>query len=93
MTTLFYENVTFAFSRTSNRNTSLSFFSEYKATLEVTKPSVDVVECDFTRASGAGQICQVNAKGLLAEPCTADSNYGFQEGKPCILLKLNKVII
>ena len=69
----------------------MMFLPEYKDTLEVQKPTVDVVECDFTRPSGPGQICQVGAKGLLAEPCTKDSNYGYKEGHPCILLKLNKV--
>lgn len=28
---------------------------------------------------------------LPQEPCTRESDYGFREGKPCILIKLNKI--
>ena len=52
-----------------------------------------MVECDFSRNSGPKQTCMVDAKNLMTEPCNKDSNYGYEEGKPCILLKLNKVSI
>ena len=43
---------------------------------------------------GAGQFCKVNLKEIVKDeegPCTKKNNYGFPDGKPCILLKLNKV--
>ena len=40
---------------------------------------------------GEGQICKVNIKDLMQSNCTKDNKYGFEEGKPCILLKLNRV--
>ncbi len=38
------------------------------------------------------QVCRFNVDDLGAE-CTWQKDYGFDEGTPCILLKLNKVSI
>jgi hypothetical protein len=68
-----------------------TFFADYKEIAKKPKPSANVVECDFNIKPGEGQFCQVNAKDLMTGPCTTEKEYGFPEGKPCILLKLNKV--
>lgn len=53
--------------------------------------SADIVECDFNRPPGEKQICQVKAKELMTSKCTRDKKYGYKDGTPCILLKLNKI--
>ncbi len=38
------------------------------------------------------QACKFDLESLKRESgCTKDTNYGYQEGTPCVLLKLNKV--
>ena len=37
------------------------------------------------------QVCRFNVDDLGAE-CTWQKDYGFDEGTPCLLLKLNKVL-
>lgn len=52
---------------------------------------VDIIDCAFDRRPGPKQICKVDPDKLLTGPCTKSNNYGFEEGKPCMLLKLNKI--
>lgn len=40
---------------------------------------------------GASQYCKIDKSQFLKETCTREKNYGFPEGSPCILLKLNKI--
>jgi hypothetical protein len=46
---------------------------------------------DFHRDLAVFQICKVNSKDLMQSVCTKETKYGFQDGTPCILLKLNRV--
>jgi len=45
-------------------------------------------------APGTKKICKVKSEELLNPKgnCTRENNYGFKEGRPCILLKLNRII-
>lgn len=54
---------------------------------------VDRVECgpDSTQAPGDNQICKVDSTQLFGGNCTADKDFGYPVGSPCILLKLNKI--
>jgi len=54
--------------------------------------SADIVDCDFNRPPGESQICQVKSKELMQGNCTKENKYGFRDGTPCVLLKLNRVI-
>ena len=36
-------------------------------------------------------MCKINQEELFRGPCTSENNYGFRDGKPCILIKLNKI--
>ena len=55
------------------------------------KPNANHVECSFDNMPGEDQFCQVKTSELITGPCTEDEHYGFDKGKPCILIKLNKV--
>lgn len=72
---------------------SNTFISEYKEVGKKPKPNADHVECSFESLPGEGQFCQVKTNELVQGDCTADKNYGFDVGKPCILIKLNKVVL
>lgn len=40
-----------------------------------------------------GKSCEFDYKTLFKEtPCTEEKNFGYETEKPCVLLKLNKVI-
>jgi len=41
--------------------------------------------------SGTSGMCKINKDELFQGRCTNESSYGFKEGKPCILIKLNKM--
>lgn len=67
------------------------FVPDYKEVEKKPKPNPNHVECNFDSLPGEDQFCQVQTNELVTGPCTADNNYGFDQGKPCILIKLNKV--
>ena len=58
-----------------------------------TECSFDILSKDNKFKPGAGQYCKVDPKEFLQEACTKDNKYGYPQGTPCILLKLNKVVI
>ena len=70
-----------------------SFFSAYNNIGKKPKPDANNVECNFGNLPGEDQFCQVQTSELITGPCTEDNHYGFDKGKPCILIKLNKVRI
>jgi len=37
------------------------------------------------------EVCEFNLKTEFGGSCTRENDYGFKEGKPCILVKINKV--
>jgi len=43
-------------------------------------------------APDKGNICKVKPEELFQGPCTLDNKYGYKDGRPCILLKLNRII-
>jgi len=49
--------------------------------------------CQPNKEPSKGKFCPFNAKDLFSggEKCSASNNYGFGEGQPCILVKLNKI--
>ena len=49
------------------------------------------MECSFKMEVGQGQYCKVKTADLITGACTKEKNYGFDVGKPCILIKLNKI--
>ena len=73
------------------------FFKKYSILLayeeigKKPKPNANHVECSFDNMPGEDQFCQVKTSELITGPCTEDNHYGFDKGKPCILIKLNKV--
>jgi len=48
------------------------------------------VECPEGTKTSSG-FCKVNTEDIFQDRCTFNSSYGFREGKPCILIKLNKI--
>ena len=65
-------------------------FAAYKSIDE--RDNNDLVDCNFDELKpGQGQYCKVKANDLIKESCTHETNYGFETGTPCLLLKLNRV--
>jgi len=60
---------------------------------ETYAPGDKAIECGplAVNAPGAGQICKINPDELFEERCKNETGYGYKEGKPCILIKLNKI--
>jgi len=71
------------------------FLEPYKKEEEKTKAGDKIVrvDCGYQASNRAGdkQICKINSEELFQGDCTKDKAYGYREGKPCILLKLNKI--
>ena len=67
------------------------YLSGYKAVDKKPKPDANHVECSFDNQPGPGQYCKVLAEELMTGPCTLENHYGYDKGKPCVIIKLNKV--
>lgn len=67
------------------------FLEDYKEVGKKPKPDANHVECTHDSPPGEDQFCQVQTDELIQGPCTAENNYGYDTGKPCILIKLNKI--
>lgn len=52
-------------------------------------PPPNSINCDFNIRPSGDQVCRVGMN--MFGPCTAPNGYGFNESKPCIFLKLNRV--
>lgn len=42
-------------------------------------------------APGEGGVCKIDQDALFDGRCKNETDYGFKEGKPCIMIKLNKI--
>jgi len=51
------------------------------------------VECGplGSKQPGTQGMCRIDREELFKGPCTSESGYGFKDGKPCVLIKLNKI--
>jgi len=51
------------------------------------------IECGpfATNKPGKKQICRINREELFQGDCTYNNSYGYKQGNPCILLKLNRI--
>ena len=56
-------------------------------------PNTHGVECGVlgSKSPGTTGMCKINQEELFQGPCTSDNHYGFKDGQPCILIKLNKI--
>lgn len=52
------------------------------------KESVNFADCSKPRTD-VEKVCKFDLKQL--GPCSSDKKYGYPEGKPCVILKLNKI--
>jgi sodium/potassium-transporting ATPase subunit beta len=79
-----------------------TFLTQYKKTDEKkSKRSADEtnmgVECSWDTLKdedfkpGDRQYCKVDSSEFLTDNCTEANNYGYPQGTPCVLLKLNKI--
>ena len=62
-----------------------SFLEKYKATHD------NQVPCSPGQKPPAGKVCQFNVTDATGGFCTPEKDYGYYEGRPCVLLKMNKV--
>jgi len=53
-----------------------------------------IQQCDYDsrRQSLYGPICSHNLDSLMQGNCTEENDFGYSSGKPCVLVKLNKII-
>jgi len=66
------------------KNNIESFLAKYKATHE------NQEDCAGNKPS-AGKVCRFDIDTQLGTECSASNDYGYHEGRPCILLKINRV--
>ena len=57
----------------------------------------DIINCtsgmDYSDALTDGKACDFDYANIFAKtPCTKENNYGYTSTKPCVLVKLNKLI-
>lgn len=55
------------------------------------KPRNNSVDCDYANPPKPGHVCRIDIDSLGA--CTAVNAFGYNSSKPCVFLKLNRVII
>jgi len=67
------------------------FLEAYKEVGKKPKPNANHVECSFESPPGEDQYCQVKSNELITGPCTDEQHFGYDTGKPCIIIKLNKI--
>jgi len=49
-------------------------------------------ECsEGMHVGNTGNFCKINNTAIFQDRCTPDMGYGFDVGRPCILIKLNKI--
>jgi len=53
-------------------------------------PLENTVECTPGEADSDGRACRVDYKALTQE-CNEANDFGYKDGKPCVLLKLNRI--
>jgi len=46
--------------------------------------------CSFDKWPAEGKVCNFDIK-LLGTQCTKEENFGYERGRPCIVLKLNRI--
>merc|ERR1711915_150496 len=53
-----------------------------------------IQQCDYDsrRQSLYGPICSHNLDSLMQGNCNEENDFGYSSGKPCVLVKLNKII-
>jgi len=56
------------------------------------KEESNIVDCDTeTPNEKRKQVCSFNVAKSLGNVCTRENDYGYKNGTPCVLLKVNKV--
>lgn len=74
-----------------------NFLAEYKnetdTVVDDEGKKINKISCGplATKVPGTNQMCKINQQELFQGDCTKDNTYGFRQGKPCILIKLNKI--
>lgn len=53
----------------------------------------ETIQCNDSTVLKKGQLCKLNMSEFfpLNSPCTGANGYGYLSGRPCVLVKLNKV--
>ena len=46
--------------------------------------------CSFDKWPADGKVCNFDIK-LLGTQCTKEEHFGYERGRPCIVLKLNRI--
>jgi len=67
--------------------------TDYKNPNYATDQDGRAVECgdQGQNSPGEGSVCKIDQDALFKGPCKNETAYGFRDGTPCILLKLNKI--
>jgi hypothetical protein len=52
----------------------------------------NVIDCDKEQLDdNRKEVCKFNIQTSLGSECTEENDYGYKNGTPCVLLKVNKV--
>merc|ERR1711981_33930 len=63
---------------------------DYASSIEGAWPAVECGD-QGEKSPGTSSVCAINQDTLFQGQCTKENDYGFRLGKPCILIKLNKI--
>lgn len=63
-----------------------AFLKEYKTKVS----GSNVVDCNYTKGAGKGQVCKVAVDKW--DPCVSSKRYDYPSGRPCVFIKLNKIL-
>lgn len=78
-----------ASSENSHKNWTMNletFLEEYKN--QTYEPNV--VQCDYGNKPGYNEVCAVDVDTW--GPCTSEKTFGFLDSRPCVFIKLNKIL-
>ncbi|KAJ9597828.1 hypothetical protein L9F63_011323 [Diploptera punctata] len=73
-----------------NEDSSLIWYNVVKIDYKTKTSASNVVDCDYNKKPGKGQVCKVDINSW--NPCISSKNFDYPNGRPCVFIKLNKIL-
>lgn len=51
----------------------------------------DLIDCGLDSIREREKACRVNLDTVLGDQCTKENDFGYEDGTPCVLIKMNRV--